>query len=122
MKCYYCNHYYYSDIRNNGQRFCKVKAQMIRSKDETCDKFDLTTTYRCWSESFDAGLEICVHRMNKGNEDCRKHCRQKSDILELRRWKGRQIMLQKQLESQQQEQSRPKILIRREPCEKTGTL
>lgn len=111
MKCRYCVHFSDSEIRNdNGQRFCRSRAKMIYGDDDTCEKFDLTSTYRCRILQFDAGLEICVYRQSKDWADC-KGCTQRKDILELRRWKGRQALIA--------QQSRPKTLIRREPCERT---
>jgi hypothetical protein len=113
MKCYYCSFFHDAEIRNgNGQHFCRSVTSMVSSDDDSCEKFELTSTYRCLSLSFCTDIKICTARLNKEMEDCRK-CRQRKDILEIRRFLGRKVI-----------QSRPKILIRREtPCqEKTATL
>ena len=119
MKCYYCIFFGESDIRNgNGQRFCKARAGMVSSDDETCEKFDLNSTYRCRTSFFDTGLAICVNRLNKASEEC-KHCKQRKDILELRRFVGRKAI---QSQRQQVTEPQPKRIIRRGLCEKAETL
>lgn len=111
MRCKYCVLFTDSDIRNdNKQHFCRAKAKMVHPDDDHCEKFDLTSTYHCLSLSFCTDVKICTARLNQGTDDCKK-CRQRQDILEIRRFLGRQS------------QPKAKILIRRENlCERTETL
>lgn len=108
MRCFYCELYASSRVRTNGQRFCREKAEMVSSDDDFCEKFELTATYYCSSLGFCTDIKICTSRLNKSMDDC-KRCKQKKDILEIRRFIGRKVI-----------QSRPKINIRREVlCQET---
>jgi hypothetical protein len=85
--------------------------QMINPTDDNCEKFELASSFWCSGADCWIDLKICIAKQNREADECKK-CRQKRDILEIRRFTARQVP-----------QSRPKILIRREnTCEKTVTL
>jgi hypothetical protein len=88
MKCRYCELYQESSVRMNGGRFCGNAQAFVEKESSICDYFRLGNSF--WCDKTDCWLDVpmCTARRNRGCEECTR-CRQKKDLMELRRFLGR---------------------------------
>ena len=120
MKCIYCNFYQLSPTRiNNEDRFCNHVQKIIEGKWEICeDGFEPYPFFWCNRNEQRLDMAICVNRQNKGMQECNK-CRQKDEILEIRKIMGRRLngkpKLIKKIVSEEIEPEivKPKIILHR---------
>ena len=90
MKCLYCELYHNSTARlESNQRFCRIKQKMVFDESEICDKFEASTMFWCNNTDCWIDLRICTNRQYKELDEC-KNCNQKKDVLQIRRFMGRQ--------------------------------
>lgn len=88
MKCVYCNFYYTGQKIEKDNHFCSEKRSIVSKLDTTCEKFAPAPFFWCHNTNCWIDVNICTARQTKEAEECKK-CRQKQDILEIRRAIGR---------------------------------
>ena len=98
MSCKYCETFHNSESRvtyGSGEnkiteRFCLWARKMVGAKHPTCDEFSLSHLFWCNKNSCQMEVSACAHRQQTSNglyPEC-KHCSQKREILELKRFAG----------------------------------
>jgi hypothetical protein len=89
MNCLYCLFYQDSPTRVEGQRFCNHIQKMVARDWEICaDGFEVGRFFWCKKTEQTIDMDVCPARQNRGMQEC-THCRQKLEILEVRKYMGR---------------------------------
>ena len=131
MECKYCAFFQESPTRfgKGEERFCNHIHRVVSENKEICeDGFE--AYYLFWCEKSNAWLDlpVCSARQSKGYSECSK-CRQKQNIMEIRRFMGRKarlngtapkpIIKKKESEEKEPEKPKPKIILhKKQPEEK----
>ena len=90
IHCLYCDFYQQSTTRIQEQRFCNHVQRMISKDDPICDEngFEACSLFWCDKSDHWIDLRVCSARQAKDVPEC-THCKQKAEILEVRKFMGR---------------------------------
>ena len=90
MSCSYCLFYQDSPTRIDGQRFCNHVQKMVQGDWPICDEngFEVGRFFWCKKTEQTIDMDVCPARQNRGMQEC-TNCKQKNEILEIRKYMGR---------------------------------
>jgi len=93
LTCGYCSFFQDSPTRiGKDDRFCNHIQKVVYAKKGICeDGFEVHNIFWCDNTEQQIDFEVCPARQARGMQECGK-CRQKQDILEIRKLMGRKAI------------------------------
>ncbi len=102
MKCFYCSTFQraknITETREDakkiipGKKFCPNIRKVVQEFDELCEFFEPTSYF--WCSNLEQRLDIPTCQAKQERGECSK-CRQKNDIMEIRKFLGRKKAIAK---------------------------
>lgn len=88
IKCLYCFFYQESPTQLGASHFCNHVQKMVNAYESCDDGFEAHKFFWCNKTEQKIDLIVCPARQSRGMSEC-AHCRQKAEVLEIRKYMGR---------------------------------